>query len=442
MNDKRPTTVSASLIAGVLLFWLAVSTSAAAGEIFWRDDGTGWEYGRDTEGRPITTIHYRKDPYSWSTHQGGKEVRTYDPETGGIIHNEFFNDEGVHQWEETINPETGDTTATSYFDLNGNPKVTTKTYNNYWVKEAASQRRGEPQDGWIDQFTKDEGSLFDGFDEWTNNLDKGLQKLADQWKDFISGGSLGIKKQPIQDAPARPEESQPPEHSGLSSPSTPPATEPQPNGNNPMDSSSHATIGGSIDAGDGQLPLDGSTSSFGGSTSSGGGATGVFSLANPAGKKELTYEERQKAYDKMSEKYDREQREKAYDKMIEKYDREQREKRYDEMIEKYDREQREKAYDKMIKEYEEKQKSDSDQKQQGSLSSQVSNVSSAFTTFDSIQQGGLGTLSVPGNTTPTAALDATPQSRNMGTSTGVLVVNSNSKTETYKSDSSQQCEPK
>ncbi|MBI4372631.1 MAG: hypothetical protein HY585_02755 [Candidatus Omnitrophica bacterium] len=205
---KHGLRTSIFLIAMTILFWFAVSNPAQAGKIIQGQDGTGWEYGEDAQGRPTTTIHYRKDPYEWSIHKGGKEVRTYDPKTGGIIHNEFFNDEGVRQWEEAIDPETGDTTATRYFDLDGNPKVTTSTSNNYWVKEAALKRRGEYTEGWLDQFTKDEGTLSDGFNEWAENIDKGVQDLANQWKDFISGGSLGITNK-TKDAPARTEPSEP-----------------------------------------------------------------------------------------------------------------------------------------------------------------------------------------------------------------------------------------
>ena len=130
----------------------------------------------------------------------------------------------MRQWEEVINPETGDTTKTNYFDLDGNPKVTTSTYNNYWVKEAALKRNGQYKDGWLDQFTKDDSSLSDGFSKWSEDVSKGVQDLANQWKDFISGGSLGIKKRPIQDAPARPESSQPSEPHPSPSPSTPTPT--------------------------------------------------------------------------------------------------------------------------------------------------------------------------------------------------------------------------
>ena len=56
----------------------------------------------------------------------------------------------------------------------------------------------------------------------------------------------------------------------------PPPPGPQPNGNNPTGSSSHATIGEPINAGDAQLPPDSSASSFGGGKTNGGGATGTF----------------------------------------------------------------------------------------------------------------------------------------------------------------------
>lgn len=273
------------LITGVLVFCLVTLNSVVAGEIFRHDDGTGWEYGRDVEGRPTTTIHYRKDPYEWSIHKGGKEVRTYDPETRGIIHNEFFNDEGVRQWEEAINPETGDTTATSYFNLDGNPEVTTRTYNNYWVKEAASQRRGEPQDGWLDQFTKDDRSQLDGFDKWAGDIDKGLQGWMDQWKDFISGGSLGIKKESIQDAPAQPDKTAEPKPSDT--PPTPPST-------------------GQWDFLKEYDPRD-----FTPESQSSSETTETAKIQVPAGKKQTTPEERDKRYDQMIEEERKKKNEKT-----------------------------------------------------------------------------------------------------------------------------------
>ncbi|MBI4394678.1 MAG: hypothetical protein HY583_00625 [Candidatus Omnitrophica bacterium] len=179
---------------------LAISNSAEAGKIFQHDDGTGWEYGRDAEGRPTTTIHHPEKPYDNTIINGGKSVRTFDPKTGAPIHNQVYGKNGTLLWEEVINPETGETVKTDYVDLDGKPILKTSTYNNYWVKKAAIDRR--------EGVKEEESSLFDGMDEWTDNIEKGLQDLANQWKDFISGGSLGITNK-TKDVPAKPETPEP-----------------------------------------------------------------------------------------------------------------------------------------------------------------------------------------------------------------------------------------
>ncbi|MBI4358073.1 MAG: hypothetical protein HY584_02120 [Candidatus Omnitrophica bacterium] len=204
-------------------------TGSLISEVHWDHDGTATEFGRDDRGRPTMTIHegavspdYDKGTYNYSTTNTYKTVHTYDPKTGGMISNHFYSPDSTLRWEEAINPETGETVRTNYINpANGKPEVSTQSYTNYDVKEAAMRRQGEDTGNPLDVFEDKNSSSSSGLEEWfAERIDKSVERWLDQWKDFISGGSIGITKKDAQDAPAQPDQT------GDSKPSDTPSTSP------------------------------------------------------------------------------------------------------------------------------------------------------------------------------------------------------------------------